>query len=418
MGIVAQMGAALSFRDAKPADRAHVLAIVSAAFGFPPESERWHHIEQMLTLPGHYWRLAELQGLPVAALCVAVSRLRVGEGYLVKADVGEVAVRPEYQGKGIGTALMKDTIRWMRGQGFDFSRLGGLVRFYSRFGYEPFVRRYVEFYLRPSIGAGASTARPSYLLQSREPQVFPLDPKEWTRCQEMSKKSISWRVGALLEARAEQPFGQCLVYREGGAPLAWAQLVEHPLDRTEFESRLTIAAAAWEPGREDAMAALVAHVLRLAHDRGHERVCARLPFDPALFAALTAAGLPYKAVELHEATAATMVQVLNLASCFEHLLPELERRWHLTGLPVRMNIGLEVAGQQVLLQLAPGAVGLAEDGAADVGLSLTQSELLALALGLHSSSYVLHQRLQRCPQVAAALAVLFPEQLSVSGVWG
>jgi hypothetical protein len=169
------------------------------------------------------------------------------------------------------------------------------------------------------------------------------------------------------------------------------------------------------------MAALVAHVLRLAHDRGHERVCARLPFDPALFAALTAAGLPYKAVELHEATAATMVQVLNLASCFEHLLLELERRWHLTGLPVRMNsmnIGLEVAGQQVLLQLAPGAVGLAEDGAADVGLSLTQSELLALALGLHSSSYVLHQRLQRCPQVAAALAVLFPEQLSVSGVWG
>ncbi len=128
--------------------------------------------------------------------------------------------------------------------------------------------------------------------------------------------------------------------------------------------------------------------------------------------------MPYKAVELHEATAATMVQVLNLASCFEHLLPELERRWHLTGLPVRMNIGLEVAGQQVLLQLAPGAVGLAEDGAADVGLSLTQSELLALALGLHSSSYVLHQRLQRCPQVAAALAVLFPEQLSVSGVWG
>ena len=128
--------------------------------------------------------------------------------------------------------------------------------------------------------------------------------------------------------------------------------------------------------------------------------------------------MPYKAVELHEATAATMVQVLNLASCFEHLLPELERRWQLAGLPVRMNIGLEVAGQQVLLQLAPAAVGLAEDGAADVGLSLTQSELLALALGLHSSSYVLHQRLQGCPQVAAALAVLFPEQLSVSGVWG
>ncbi|MGQ9555644.1 MAG: GNAT family N-acetyltransferase [Anaerolineae bacterium] len=408
----------ITFRDAGPADKDLVLAIVSAAFSFPPESGRWHHMEQMFTLPGRHWRLVEVEGQSVATLCVTVSRLRVGEGHLVKADVGEVAVLPERQGQGIGTALMQDTVAWMRGQGYDFSRLGGLVRFYSRFGYVPFVRRYVEFYLRPGVGAGAATVMPAYLRRPSQLRVFPLDPGEWPHCQEMDKSVNAWRTGAFLDTAAAPPPDHCLVYREGDTPLAWVQLVEHPIDRTEFESRLTIGIVAWEPGREDAIAALVAHVLRLAHERGYDHVSARLPFEPALFAALTEAELPYKAVELHEAAAATMVQVLNLRSFFEHLLPELDRRWCQADLPLSADITIEMAGQTVTVSLRPGNVLLSEKPA-QMKVSLSSPTLLALAMGLHAPSYLLGRTGgERHPRLAVLLGVLFPEQLATSSTWG
>lgn len=63
------------------------------------------------------------------------SLLRYGSELLVKADVGEVAVAPGLQGKGLGTEMMNDNNAFLKESGADLSRLGGLCSFYSRFGY-------------------------------------------------------------------------------------------------------------------------------------------------------------------------------------------------------------------------------------------------------------------------------------------
>ena len=410
--------AEIAFRDALPADKEAVLAVVSAAFGIPHGSERWHHLEQDFSAPNRNWRVSEENGNVTGALCVTSSRLRVGDGYLLKGDVGEVAVVPTRQGAGIGSALMRDTVAWMREQGYDFSRLGGLVRFYSRFGYVPFTRRYVEFYLRSGVGAGAATVHPAYLREPAESHVFALSgEQERQRCRELDIACNGWRTGALVASGAV-PGGNVLVYKAGDRVLAWLQLNEFPIDRTEFESRLTIGGGAYETGRADALAALVAHVLRMAHSRGYDHVSARLPFDPELFAALTASSLPYKAVELHEAEAATMVQVLNARSLFAHLLPELKRRWRLAEVPVDKAITFEIGGQVVTLALCPGAMAITDEPG-DETVSLSHSAVLTMALGLHAPSYVLRQSARQLhPQVMALLGILFPEQLATSGTWG
>lgn len=408
----------IRFRDASPEDADAVVAIVAAAFGFDAGSDRWRHVEEAYHSPTHHWRLGERDGRVVAALYVARSRLRVGQGYLVKGDVGDVAVDPLLHGQGVGTAMMQDTVAWMRRQDYDISRLGGLVRFYSRFGYEPFVRRYVEFYLRPGVGAGAATAHPAYLEEPAQSHVYPLEAADWPQCRAIDEECNAWRTGAFLDGGGGSPPAQALVFREGDQVQAWLSLVEHPIDRTEFESRLTIGGGAWRRGRADALAALVAHVLRLGHARGHDHISARLPFDTELFTALTAAELPYKAVELHEAAAATMVQVLNLRSLFEHLLPELERRWRAADLCLNDTITVIVGEQQVTLALRPASLAI---GAGPVArrVVLACPAMVAMALGLQAPSYLLGGAvLPPDTRTALLLGVLFPQQLATSGTWG
>ena len=234
----------LVFRKGVEADKHAVMSVVAAAFRVPTGSDRWYHLAEGFTARGRTWRVAERDGELVAALRVSRDVLRVGEGHVVKGDVGEVAVKPEAQGQGIATALLRDTVAWMRDSQFDFSRLGGLVRFYSRFGYVPFVRRYVEFYLRAGVGAGAATIAPSYLNAPARNHVFPLaTDQQRQHCHETATGWNGWRAGALLESRAPSRGNDVLLYREGDNVLAWVQLAEFPTDRTEFESRLTMLPA-------------------------------------------------------------------------------------------------------------------------------------------------------------------------------
>ena len=88
----------------------------------------------------------------------------------MKADVGHVSVHPDYQGQGFGSALMRHCVKWLRHAGYDIARLGGLVRFYSRFGWERLPRRYFEFPIR-EVKAGAQTLAPQKVL--RLPEGYP-----------------------------------------------------------------------------------------------------------------------------------------------------------------------------------------------------------------------------------------------------
>src|SRR5204863_9681591 len=92
----------------------------------------------------HEWSecvLLQESGQIVASAHVARQWLRVGRCAVLKGDVGHVAVPPELQGRGYGTTLMQQLIPFMAANGFHVSRLGGLMKFYARFGYEPFLRR-------------------------------------------------------------------------------------------------------------------------------------------------------------------------------------------------------------------------------------------------------------------------------------
>ena len=79
--------------------------------------------------------LMELDGKLVGSVLNVISSVFYDDVILNKASVGEVSICGDFQGKGFGHRLMEENQKFLKREGIDFSRLGGLTKFYSRFGY-------------------------------------------------------------------------------------------------------------------------------------------------------------------------------------------------------------------------------------------------------------------------------------------
>lgn len=78
----------------------------------------------------------------VAAVGVYPLPMTVAGEKLLFSTVGNVATRPEYEGRGYMTALLERAMKELDDIGADASRLGGLRHRYNRFGYETCGMRY------------------------------------------------------------------------------------------------------------------------------------------------------------------------------------------------------------------------------------------------------------------------------------
>ena len=127
-------------------DAEDIFEVMAKAFRVEENSSRWHSWRSLATNQATQFRVLEIDGRIISVALISPQRLRVGRNCeIIKGDVGEVSTLPEFQGKGYGSALMRDVVEWMRKNNYDMSRLGGYAGFYSRFGYVPFPRRFVEF---------------------------------------------------------------------------------------------------------------------------------------------------------------------------------------------------------------------------------------------------------------------------------
>jgi len=126
-------------RDERPEDVSRISSIHYAAFKghpiHPPGSEPVeHHIVERLRESGAlaFSRLAEVGGEAVAH--IALSPAVVGDGADGWYLLGPVGVLPDFQGRGIGSALVRESLPHMRSQGANGVVLVGDPGFYARFG--------------------------------------------------------------------------------------------------------------------------------------------------------------------------------------------------------------------------------------------------------------------------------------------
>lgn len=151
-------------RPARPSEYDALVDLVQRAF--PPSDEAT--IITLTTIrsdprfrPEHL-RVAERDGAIVGMVNVIDRLVHIGAARVRCAIIAPLATAPEQQGAGVGSALMRDTLEWARGNGFLLSMLWGHPWLYPRYGYAPGIKSYsvvLDAHTQP-LGDQAYTLRP------------------------------------------------------------------------------------------------------------------------------------------------------------------------------------------------------------------------------------------------------------------
>jgi len=89
-----------------------------------------------------YTRIVRVGEEVAAALRVTSDTIRIGEARLHMGGFGWIATAAHYRNKGLASALIGDTLRFMREGSFHVSMLFGIPNFYHRFGFHTTLAEY------------------------------------------------------------------------------------------------------------------------------------------------------------------------------------------------------------------------------------------------------------------------------------
>ena len=407
----------IEVRAARPDEYESIAVLCDRAFtaGRPPEQWTFppaagepgrsveHNIVRVVTRdhPGftpECLRVAVHDGRPVAMTLFTPCRLRIGRGVVPGNVVGPVAVEPEAQRQGYGTAVMQDALAAMRKAGHALSYLWGHPGYYDRFGYSP------SF---PSCGV---TARVETL---RAPDGLPsgyrlvaVEPAHFGRLAALWNENTATHT--LSDVRDESPWlwtpqapgaDYGVLVDAAGAPAGYYQASAGPGRLKVFDAAIHDAAAG---------TALLGHLRRMAMEWGAAE------FDLGLSPDHPLAHVAWQAearVHTHF-SAGRFARVLNLPALFEALREEFNHRLAHSELHAHTGM-LTVRDEEEASTLAlrggliQGVMPRAVAGAPVLELPLAQ--LNPLITGLRPAAEILAQPgVSVAPAVRRLVEVLFP----------
>jgi putative acetyltransferase len=131
-------------RAEEPADRDAVRLVEERAFGRPFEADAVdalrEHRRVVLSLVG------EVDSMVVGHVLFSYTTIETGGSRVVEASLGPIAVLPEHQNAGIGSALVREGLSRCRQLGFGAVFLLGNPAYYGRFGFRPAHARGIRYH--------------------------------------------------------------------------------------------------------------------------------------------------------------------------------------------------------------------------------------------------------------------------------
>ncbi|MFH1615114.1 MAG: GNAT family N-acetyltransferase [Planctomycetota bacterium] len=375
-------------RNAVPGDVDAVLGLIQRVFTH--REDAMAVIRDLLSadkqLKVYNFRLMEYEDRLVGIVCTQRRLIQFGSAKLLCGDVGYVSVEPKMHGCGLGTLLMQDNSRFLKEHGFHIARLGGLARFYSRFGWSSICNHSWRFKLSDvKTGASVISFTKFIGLDSEDrSKIRPMDKsRDWQQCLEVCKlchtqsywyEPLDSPFVELQKRRVNDIELKRWVYEENGSIKAYLMVAN---DQNIFD-------AAWRPQNHGGFVALLKYSMGIIKQTDPQiaEIRASLPWKYELMQAVAQAGLKYELVETYDAKGSTMVKAVDLKTLMKSFICELQRRIKvMPELPAsKFVIELTDASQQVGINLSDMSVF--EPGSdSELTYSMSQTDFMTMLIG-------------------------------------
>lgn len=127
---------AVNVRDEWPADEGQVRDVVAAAFGEEPVAELLDGLRESVAWLGLSY-VAERGGEVVGHVAFTRGWLDAPASLVEVLVLSPLSVRPDHQGTGVGSALVRESLRLLESRPEPLVFLEGSPRYYPRLGFTP-----------------------------------------------------------------------------------------------------------------------------------------------------------------------------------------------------------------------------------------------------------------------------------------
>jgi putative acetyltransferase len=131
------MSDSTKIRTERPGDHAEIAQVVAAAFGSQVEADLVERIRASPEYVEEMALVAERAGRIIGHVMISGAVIRHDGGERAIVMLSPLAVAPDYQGAGVGGALVVAVTEIADGRGEDLVVLEGSPAYYPRFGFEP-----------------------------------------------------------------------------------------------------------------------------------------------------------------------------------------------------------------------------------------------------------------------------------------
>ncbi len=357
-------------------------------------------------------RVVVVNGEMVSTLRVWKREMRIGSIAVPMGGIGGVGTHPDHQGTGYATALMKDTIAYMRTVGYDVGVLFSAIpcAFYRKLGWASVPLAGFRVKRRVSVGLGET----EWCVESFD------ERRDLEDCLALYDKHNAQQSGSLVRVRS---------YWESG-PARLREILPTVVARNENklggylnfqvgEKSVNILEVAYDRTQPEALTALVNHLLKICEREDVEELHGDIPYRHPMVDLLVegTAGDTFLT-----GNSAMMLYPVNLPSLFQRLLPELQVRLdavNQTSAPV--SIRFAVNDQEAGLRLLDdGTLQTFDSDEKVVRLALPGHLFWRMLLGESSWSQIEptldQQKIAVQPAISSLLSILFPQREVI--FWG
>ena len=369
-------------------------------------------------------RVVVVDGRIVATLRVWERRMRIGSCIVRMGGIGGVGTHPDYRGVGYATALMKDTIAYMRTVGYELGVLFSAIpcEFYRKLGWASVPLEGFRVTRRRTIELGetASDSRDfaQFILilgSGLNWQVKPFDEgRDLEQVIALYDACNAQQSGSLVRTQSYWDSGPARIRNILPTVVARRQDTLGGYLNFQIEGKianvLEVATNQADPG---SLVALANQLLQVCEGEGVEEIHGEIPHRHPLVDLLVEGG----AGDLFlTGNSSMMLYAVKLPALFQLVLPELQSRLDASNQKFApISICFEINNQEAVLRLHDdGTLQIFNTDENAIRLTLPGPffwRALLSESSWHQLEPTLHARgISVTPEISTLLSILFPQQ--------